>query len=229
MENYNIKYGKNLINGGSYNDITKRALSNTQNSINKHQYEMVSSSIVCASDVTAYISVPILNKTDSPIILANLHTISTSSYSDSFEVRELGSRYSSGMTRGPRTVGGTLVFATINQWQFSEVANQINKNCFDNFTENSSLNNAYPSILYADELPPFNMYIFMANEYGKIGYRKIEGVNILGDSDVISVWNIKVDTTYLFKAIHITPWQSGNPFNSTSTNTFNTNNSSYQA
>lgn len=167
-------------------------------------------------DITAMVNMPIANVGGDvqsiPVPFGTLHTVSVSSFRDKTEVRVLGRVSASGVTGGPRTVAGTLVFSAINEWDFRHIYNRLRANINESNLVNSSGSKIYmqmPDNMYADELPPFDIYILGYTEYGSKCYRIIYGVSILMSSTVIATNNLNIDCTYQYKAIDISPWKSG--------------------
>lgn len=59
---------------------------------------------------------------------------------------------------------------------------------------------------YADQLPPFNITLMGANEYGAMATKKIFGVEILNEGSGVSIDDIVTEQQYTFVAREITPW-----------------------
>lgn len=169
-------------------------------------------------DINCFVNVPIAASMKSipmkPIYLGNLSALSVSSFRDKTEVRIVGETSPVGMCGGPRTVAGTLVFSSINKWVFHDIYKAIkdsigqengilNRDATTITTESYSL----PDRIYADELPPFDIYVIGGSETGVFGYFKILGVSILGQSSAYDVNTLKVDTSYTYKAINVTDWE----------------------
>ena len=191
--------------------------------MNNNIYRGASANI-SATDILAYCYMPIAPDADgatTPFVLGSIHTISMSTYMDRFEVRTLGRVYPAGMTAGPRTIGGTLIFSSLNKWEFQQALTNLYKKIGNDgmpvqlsmntniFTEQETV--TFPNFMYADELPPFDIYIIAATEYGVTAYMRIEGVRIMGMSTSISIRQLDVDNVYTYKAVGISNWIQGEP------------------
>jgi|WetSurMetagenome_2_1015567.scaffolds.fasta_scaffold601399_2 hypothetical protein len=59
---------------------------------------------------------------------------------------------------------------------------------------------------FADQMPPFNITMLAANEYGSMALKKILGVEILNEGSGVSIDDIVTEQQYTFVARLITPW-----------------------
>lgn len=122
-----------------------------------------------------------------PILLGSLTTISYSMYRDKKPVTLVGTINVSGFTRGMRVIAGSLVFTLINQHLTKDVAEQI------------PYIKAHSKVK-ADELPPFDIMVVCANEYGQTTRMMIYGIDITDDSQVLSVEDLYTENTFNFVA-----------------------------
>jgi len=93
------------------------------------------------------------------IELGTLQTISFSVFRDKQPVRNLGTVYESGRSRGPRTIGGTLIFTVFDEAVLARIM-RVRKGDFDRASPTSD-----GSLRYAvmDQLPPFDVTISFMN------------------------------------------------------------------
>lgn len=124
-------------------------------------------------------------------VLGEIQTISYSIHMEKRPVRSIGNVNAKDYVMGPRTIAGSLVFAVFNK----HFAEDIIKDHNDFFTEGT----AY----LVDELPPFNIVISMANEYGIRSKMVIYGVRLLNEGQVMSVNDVYTENTYQFVATDI--------------------------
>lgn len=61
---------------------------------------------------------------------------------------------------------------------------------------------------YLDQIPPFNIVLNAANEYGAGMVMRIHNVEILNNGSGISIDDIMIDETMTFTCTNITPWQT---------------------
>lgn len=62
------------------------------------------------------------------------------------------------------------------------------------------------SPFYADQMPPFNITLMGANEYGALALKKILGVEILNEGSGVSIDDIVTEQQYTFVARECSPW-----------------------
>lgn len=67
------------------------------------------------------------------------------------------------------------------------------------------------SVIYHDQILPFEVVISAANEYGNSAFMKIYGVEIINAGSGMSVDDITTDESCTFIALGISPWQPGRP------------------
>lgn len=124
-------------------------------------------------------------------VLGEIQTISYSIHMERRPVRSIGNVNAKDYVMGPRTIAGSLVFAVFNK-HFAEDIIRDNNN-------NYSSGTAY----LVDELPPFNIVISMANEYGIRSKLVIYGVRLLNEGQVMSVNDVYTENTYQFVATDV--------------------------
>lgn len=120
--------------------------------------------------------------------LGELQTISYSIHMDRQPVRAIGNINAKDYVMGPRTIAGSLVFAVFNK----HFANKIMKDIGD------STNPGYAFLI--DEIPPFDIIISAANEYGIRSRMVIYGVRLVNEGQVMSVNDVYTENTYQFVA-----------------------------
>lgn len=124
-------------------------------------------------------------------VLGEVQTISYSIHMEKRPVRSIGNVNAKDYVMGPRTIAGSLVFAVFNKHFAEDIIRDHN----DFYTEGT----AY----LVDELPPFNIVISMANEYGIRSKMVIYGVRLLNEGQVMSVNDVYTENTYQFVATDI--------------------------
>lgn len=73
------------------------------------------------------------------------------------------------------------------------------------------LDKVLASVIYHDQVLPFEIVITAANEYGNNMFMKIHGVEIINCGSGMSIDDITTDESCTFIAIGITPWKVGEP------------------
>lgn len=127
------------------------------------------------------------------ILLGSLQTLSYSIHMDRHPIRAIGNVNAKDYVMGPRTIAGSIVFTVFNQHWTSSLIKQIKE-------ENES-NEAIAML--ADELPPFDIIISLANEYGAKARMVIYGVRFVNEGQVMSVNDIYTENTYQYYATDI--------------------------
>jgi hypothetical protein len=118
------------------------------------------------------------------LVLASLQTLSISTHRDKIAVRALGHSYVKGYTRGPRTIAGSMIFTVFYEHALLALIRAMGKDgsIWRNSTEFSSL--------LPDQLPPIDLTIAFANEYGAMSIEDIlteDVVNFVArDCDVMT-------------------------------------------
>lgn len=139
-----------------------------------------------------------------PIYIGTASTLTYSSFREIRQVRTLGRISNKGVTRGPRTVGGTLIFTVINQHVVNDIMDALKK-----VTRYESYGKIKP-----DELPPFDIVISFANEYGQAASKVIYGAIIVDDGMTLSIEDIFTENqmTYIARDIqHMKDTNTGGP------------------
>ena len=123
-------------------------------------------------------------------IVGELQTVSYSTNMEKRPVRSIGNVNAKDYVMGPRTIAGSLVFSVFNK--------HFSKNLLE------GLNNTYAGTSYlADEIPPFDIVISAANEYGYRSKIVIYGVRLLNEGQVMSINDVYTENTYQFFATDV--------------------------
>jgi len=133
-------------------------------------------------------------------------------------VYTLGSANPRSFSRGKRGIAGTLVFQVFDRdvlWQL--ITNDPNSVVYkrtsewnnDTFAQPTQGRNAWweqtidvipGTPFYADEVPPFDVTITYANEYGQQARKELLGVEILNEGSGVSIDDILTEQTMTFVA-----------------------------
>lgn len=136
---------------------------------------------------------------DTIYTLGSLQTISISTHQDKRPVRSIGNINAKEYTMGQRTIAGSLVFAVFDQ----HFADQMFKDSLSAI--NASEQNKIATVMLADELPPFDITISYANEYGHTSRMALYGVRLIDEGQVMSINDIYTENTYQFVATALEP------------------------
>lgn len=136
-------------------------------------------------------------------ILGDLQTLTISTHREKFPVRALGHVGAKGYTRGPRTIGGTMIFTVFDKTILSELLVQ------DHQLENASIDNigALGAVLI-DQIPPFDITVMFANETGSMSKLVIFGVELINEGQSMSIEDLITENVVTYVARHIMPMES---------------------
>ncbi len=151
------------------------------------------------ADISATIVLPNESK---PLELGELQTISYSVHRENSPVRTLGRVNPRGFVKGPRTIAGSLIFTVFNSYAFYRL-DQYKQLIYGASSRYTLATN--PMFPLADMLPPFDIVITAANEYGKFARMKILGVTIVDEGGAMSIDDLVTEQTYTYMARAIQP------------------------
>lgn len=154
---------------------------------------MQSISSFSGADIVPTIQIP----GKKPLVIGDLHTLTYSTHREVVQVRSLGKINPNGFSRGPRTIGGTLIFSVFDRALVRRFQEELLEDYYNN---HGKYIKSHPNKMLTDEMPPFNITISMANEYGKGGSLQILGVVILNEGQVMSIDDIMTENTMQYLA-----------------------------
>jgi hypothetical protein len=123
--------------------------------------------------------------------LAEISTLSVSTHREKFPVRTLGSTYPRSYTRGGRTIGGSMVFTVFHKHIFQEL---IERSSYRSTGAGDWDRHRWSSMI-TDQLPPLDISIRFANEYGNLSWMALLGVEFVNEGLVMSVEDLYVEGT----------------------------------
>ncbi len=128
-------------------------------------------------------------------VLAEVQTISISTHRDKQAVRACGKVYPVGFTRGQREIAGSLIFTVFNEHVLYELL-EAHPSDFDA--------TAYTSCLL-DQLPPLDITIAFANEYGHTSRMGVYGVEFVNEGQTMSIEDILTENVVNYVARDFDP------------------------
>jgi hypothetical protein len=137
----------------------------------------------------------IRKKSSTTVTLATLQTLSMQTHREKYAVRALGNSYAKGYTRGPRTIAGSMIFTVFNEHALAKLIRAMSGKGSIYGERDNEL-----SSLIADQLPPIDLTIVMANEYGQLAQMGIYGVEFVNDGMTMSVEDILTEEVCQFVA-----------------------------
>ena len=123
-------------------------------------------------------------------VLGSIQTLSYSIHQNKYPVRSIGNINAKDYVMGPRTIAGSLVFAVFDR-HFAYAAMEDIQKEYKNYH------------FLADEMPPFDITITYANEYGANSKLALYGVRLVNEGQVMSINDIYTENTYQFVATDI--------------------------
>jgi hypothetical protein len=153
--------------------------------------------VFSASDMVAQCSLP-----DSTTYrLGTIALLSVSTHRDKFPVVTFGHVNPRGFTSGPRTIGGSLIFQTMDRSVWANLMQWRTDNKTRRFPQDISRG-------YPDDLPPFDIHISFVNEYGHVATKSILGITILDEAETWSLEDLQPNASYSYLALSNTPLQA---------------------
>lgn len=123
-----------------------------------------------------------------PYIFGDIQTLTYSIHREKRPVRVLGSPDPIAFTYGPRTIAGSLIFATLDEHMIRKAMSAAAKRY---------------GRLVADQMPPFHISVGMADEYGNTSRLTIYNCTIVDEGQVFSIENLMTETTMSYLASSI--------------------------
>jgi hypothetical protein len=140
------------------------------------------------ADIVAEIVLP----GEGVMTLGELATISYSMHRENSPVRILGHVNPVSFIRGPRMISGSLIFTMFDHYAFyrlQRARQYIGLGVFP----------------LADMMPPFDVVITFANEYGLMSKMKILGLTIVDEGGTMSIDDLVTEQTFTYMARGIQP------------------------
>lgn len=132
-------------------------------------------------------------------VLAEVQTLSLSVFRDKQAVRSMGSVYPKGFTRDQREIAGTLVFTVFDE---HVLYNFLNAHLAD-FDHSSGITSAL-----MDQLPPVDITVAFANEFGSVSRMSILGVEFVDEGQTMSIEDLITENVVSFVARDFDPMRS---------------------
>jgi len=143
-----------------------------------------------------------LSKIPTSKVLAELQTISWQIHRDKAPVRTLGSVYPRAYTRGPRTIAGSMIFTVFHQHVLHEIL-ALNLKFYNTGTSDHD-KYTYTTNL-PDQLPPLDISLVFANEYGALSHMGIWGVEFVSEGSTFSIEDIFSENVVQYVARDLDP------------------------
>src|SRR5665213_410607 len=129
-------------------------------------------------------------------------TFTVSIHREKSAIRSAGYINPKGFARGRRTIAGTMV---LTQYTVDALYNFLMSQSL--LAHDTSKDTQYVKV---DQLPPFNMTLLFADEYGNTSYRRVLAVDFVTDGVVYSSNDMMSEQTISYMASDFTPLFPGN-------------------
>ena len=143
-------------------------------------------------DMVASINIKLPDTKLTNRVIGTLQTITYSIHMDKHPVRSLGNVNAKDYVFGPRTIAGSLIFVVFDKHVLHSV--------LENTRKETGIGKHH---LLMDEMPPFDITISFANEYGAKSRLALYGVRIVNEGQTMSINDIYTENTYQFVATDI--------------------------
>ncbi len=198
-----IEYYGAILAGGTPRTNQKRAIPSSHaqlaSIINSEQEELASLNLALDR---AQDEMSSFTQTPSSKVLGEIQTFSWSIFREKTPVRTLGSVYPRSYTRGPRTISGTMIFTVFHQHVLSEIID-LNLGYYSTGTTDHD-RHLYTTNL-ADQLPPLDISLVFANEYGAISHMGVWGVEFGQEGGTFSIEDIYSESVVQYYARDLDP------------------------
>ena len=163
--------------------------------------------------------------------IGEIQAVSYSINREKAPVYTMGKADPRSFARGKRGIAGSLVFivfdkhALLDRFKSSlfsadkdergirnqigagaQLAADFNAQLATGGAADNSFNQELTNPWYADQIPPFDIVLAAANEYGAQAVMKIFGVELLNENSGVSIDDIVTEQQYTWIARSITPW-----------------------
>lgn len=143
------------------------------------------------NDMAATIEMPLPGGSYISQVVGSVQTITYSIHDEKWPVRSVGDMNPKGYVFGPRTIAGTIIFTVFDRHWAKKIMEK------------------YRAVMETeahfliDEVPPFNITLSFANEYGRKARLALYGITFVNEGQVMSVNDIYTENTYQFYAMDI--------------------------
>ena len=135
-------------------------------------------------------------------VLGEIQTLSWSVYREKVPVRPLGTNYPRAYTRGGRTIGGTMVFTIFQQHVLHEILN-LGLGAYS--TGVSDQDRQRYTTMLPDQLPPLDISLIFANEFGAVSHMGLWGVEFVQEGGTFSIEDIFSESVVQYVCRDIDP------------------------
>ena len=160
-------------------------------------------------------------------VIGELQGISYSVTREKAPIYTMGSADPRSFSRGKRGIAGTLIFTVFDRSALLEIFKALEDKSGwfyahdtdvqkrtaeeakgDQVWQDVNTDNSWQSPWYTDQIPPFDIVLTAANEYGQVAKMSVCGVEILNEGSGMSIDDIVTEQQMTFVAREINPWNA---------------------
>ena len=160
-------------------------------------------------------------------VIGELQGVSYSVTREKAPIYTMGSADPRSFSRGKRGIAGTLIFTVFDRSALMESFKNMSDRSGWFFAHDSDVNkhnseeqkgsqvwqdvntdNSWQPAWYPDQIPPFDIVLSAANEYGQIAKMSVRGVEILNEGSGMSIDDIVTEQQMTFVAREVSAWQA---------------------
>lgn len=194
-----IRAGRTLINrvmvlqgSRAFNSVRRAGI---QRAALERERDSANSIITSLSDEQRKLK-EIKDKGQQTVVLESLQTLSVQTHREKNAVRALGLAHAKGYTRGPRTIAGSMIFTLFGEHPLSALIRQMGiSRYFDEKVIGKNIGGLLP-----DQLPPLDITLSFANEYGSLSELRLYGVEFINDGATYSIEDLLTENVLNFTA-----------------------------
>jgi len=160
-------------------------------------------------------------------VIGELQGVSYAVTREKAPIYTMGSADPRSFSRGKRGIAGTLVFTVFDRSALIETFRSLQDKGGWFFAHDSDVqkhyseeakgaqvwqdintDNTWQPAWYPDQVPPFDVVLTAANEYGQVAQMAILGVEILNEGSGMSIDDIVTEQSMTFVAREVQPWRA---------------------
>jgi hypothetical protein len=160
-------------------------------------------------------------------VIGELQGVSYSVTREKAPIYTMGSADPRSFSRGKRGIAGTLIFTVFDRSALLESFKNMSDRSGWFFAHDTDVNkhnseeakgaqvwqdvntdNSWQPSWYPDQIPPFDIVLTAANEYGQVAQMSVRGVEILNEGSGMSIDDIVTEQQMTFVAREVQPWKA---------------------
>jgi hypothetical protein len=160
-------------------------------------------------------------------VIGELQGVSYSVTREKAPLYTMGSADPRSFSRGKRGIAGTLIFTVFDRsalietfrgmddksgWFFAHdtdiAKHEDTEQKASTVSMDINTDSTWQKAWYTDQIPPFDIVLTAANEYGQVAQMSLKGVEILNEGSGMSIDDIVTEQQMTFVAREVSPWKA---------------------